>query len=332
MDFSYPDVEQYLVNYEIDGGKIYCEFQAPNGEIFESNAPIRASKTIGSEVQKQVARVAKMQARRQAGRLIRSALGGGMMGRIGSKVARGAINDAGSGSSEKSYTTADKEEAITKAFARVARNFGMTRRGERIEKRERPERETRERRERPERGGRRGRESRTSGASDSPYQNQLHEFPVSNVFEQEILARFLVELASVDGKITPDEKEFLSGIIPRRFGSIEDLQSKDSISRIEAEELDSGVKETILLLGWSLAIADYEVDHAEIRLLNNYGELFGISDHRKEELSKIAKLESLEQAITPDTSREDLFKLADDLDLSREDAERAMINYKKNMY
>lgn len=338
MDLPYSEIEKYLVNFEISGGKIFCEFQSPSGEIFESSAPIKATKSVGSEVQKQVARVAKQQARRQAGKLIRGVLGGGMMGRIGSKVARGSISDIGS-SSEESYSTADQEEAISKAFSRVSKNFGISRRGEPIARRESPERDRRERpereerRERPGREERRGnRERRSSNSSDSAYQSQLHEYPVSNVFEQEILARFLVELAAADGRITQDEKDFLAELIPRRFGSIEDMQAKGPISRIEAEELEQGVKETIYLLGWSLAIADFEVDHGEIRKLLTYGELFGIPDHRKEELAKMAKTESLEQAITESTTREDLFQLSDGLDMSREEAERCLINYKKKMY
>lgn len=336
MDLPYSEIEKYLVNYEISGGKIFCEFQSPSGEIFESSAPIKASKTVVSEVQKQVARVAKQQARRQAGRLIRGVLGGGMMGRIGSKVARGSISDIGE-NSEETYSAADQEEAISKAFSRVARNFGVSRRGEPMPKRESPERDRRERPDRDERRAQRderrgGRDRRTSNSSDSEYQSQLHEYPVSNVFEQEILARFLVEIAGADGRITKDEKDFLADLIPRRFGSIEDLQAKGAISRIEAEELEQGVKETIYLLGWSLAIADFEVDHGEIRKLLTYGELFGIPDHRKEALAKMAKTESLEQAITESTTREDLFQLSDGLDMSREEAERCLINYKKKMY
>ena len=334
MNYSYTDIQKYLVNHEISGKQIHCEFQTSNGEIYEATAPIKMSKSIGNKVQQEVARVAKQQARRQTNRLIRSALGG-TMGRIGSRVARGALSDMGSGGSQGSYTASDKEDAIVKAFQKVSRHFESKRSTERI-KIERPERgERRERRERPERGERRGRDrsDRRGGGgqsrrSDSDYQNQISDAPISNPFEQELLARFLVALASADGRITADEREFLSEVIPSKFGTIEDLQGKDAISRIEAEELDADIRETVLVLGWSMALADYDLDSSEIRLLSTYG----ISDHRKEELATMAKKECLENAITAETSREELFNLADGIDLDRDNAERCMISYKKKMY
>lgn len=334
MKFSYPDIEQYLVNYQIDGKQINCEFRTPNGEIYEASATINASKSVGNKIQQEVARVAKRNARRQTNKLIRGVLGG-TAGRIGSRVARSAIGNIGS-NKEYSFSTADKEEAIVKAFGRVSRHFesGSSERvrRERPERRERPPRgERRERgRDRGRDRDRRGRDTDRGG--DSEYENQIFNNPVENGFEQEILARLLVELASADGRITSDEREFLSGTIPPRFGSIEDLQGKGSISKIEAEELSSGVKETIYLLGWAMALADYDVDPSETRKLLTYGELFGIPDHRKEELAMMAKNYCLEQAITADTTREELFNLSDGMDMSRDSAERCMINYKKKQY
>ena len=337
MNFSYPDIEKYLVNYEIDGKQITCEFQTPNGEIYESSATIKASKSIGNKLQQEVARVAKKQARRQTNKIIRAALGG-TMGRIGSRVARSTMSNVGS-NKEYSFSTADKEDAIVSAFKSVSRHFDSSR-SERIvreksERRDRPARRERPARgERRERGGRSERRGRDRGRSesDSEYQNQLMDAPVENGFEQEILARFIVGIAGADGRITEDERTFLADTIPPRFGTIEEIQQKGEISRIEAGELSGEVKETIYLLGWSTALADYDVDPSETRMLLTYGELFGIPDHRKEELAKMAKFECLENAITTDTAREDLYKLADGMDLDRDSAERCMINFKKKMY
>ncbi|WP_235299132.1 tellurite resistance TerB family protein [Portibacter marinus] len=331
MKYSYPDVEQYLVDYQIDGKKINCTFQTPNGEIYEASGMISASKTIGNAVQNEVARVVKRNARRQTNRLIRSMLGG-TAGRIGSRVARSAIGNIGS-SNEENFTTQDKEEAIVKAFGRVSRHFESNRR-ERVVK-ERPERgERRERGRSRERSSGRERRSGRRGdeRSDSDYEQLIAESPVENGYDQEILSRFLVGIASADGKITPDEREMLADIIPARFGSIQEIQSKDQVSRIEAEEIDENVKETVYLLGWAMALSDFDVDPSEVRILNTYGEIFGLPDHRKEKLEMLAKKYCLEQTITAETSREDLFELADGINLSRDEAERCLINFKKRQY
>jgi hypothetical protein len=328
MKYSYPDIEQYLVDYQIDGKRINCTFQTPNGEIFEGSAMISATKTIGNAVQQQVAKVVKRNARRQTNRFIRSMLGG-TAGRIGSQITRSAINDIGS-SNEANFTTADKEEAILKAFSRVSRHF-ESRKTERVV-RERPERGERRGRDR-DRGSDRGRGSRRrQEESDSEYENIINNHPVESGYEQEILSRFLVHIAGADGKITPDEREMLADVIPSKFGSILEIQSKDQVSRIEAEEISSDVKETVYLLGWAMALADYDVDAGEVRILNTYGEIFGIPDHRKEKLELLAKKYCLEQAITEETSRDELFKLADGMNLDRDEAERCMISFRKKMY
>lgn len=331
MKYSYPDIEQYLVDYQIDGKRINCTFQTPNGEIYEGSAMISATKTVGNAVQQQVAKVVKRNARRQTNRFIRSMLGG-TAGRIGSQITRSAISDIGS-SNEANFTTADKEEAIIKAFSRVSRHF-ESRKTERVV-REKPEREERRSRGRDrgsdgDRGGRSSRRGREE--SDSEYENIMNNNPVENGYDQEILSRFLVHIAGADGKITPDERELLADIIPSKFGSIQDIQSKDQVSRIEAEEIDANVKETVYLLGWAMALADYDIDAGEVRILNTYGEIFGLPDHRKEKLELLAKTYCLEQAITEDTSRDDLFKLADGMNLDRDEAERCMISYKKKRY
>lgn len=338
MKYSYPDIEQYLVDYQIDGKQIYCTFQTPNGEIYEAKSMISATKTIGNAVQNEVQRVVKRNARRQTNRLIRSVLGG-TAGRIGSKVARSALKDVGS-KREANFTTADKEEAIVKAFNRVSRNF-ESRRNDRVV-RERPERSERRGRERDRGGDRdrgRGRERgrdrdqrRGRQESDSEYENIIMNNPVENGYEQEILSRFLVSIAAADGKITPDEREMLAEVIPPRFGSIREIQEKDQVSRIEAEEIDNNVKETVYLLGWAMALADFDVDASEVRILNTYGEIFGLPDHRKEKLEILAKKYCLEQAITESTTRDDLFKLADGMNLNRDEAERCMISFKKKRY
>ena len=332
MNYSYTDIEQYIVDYQIDGKQMHCTFKTPNGEIYEATSMISATKTIGNSVQNEVARVVKRNARRQTNRLIRSMLGG-TAGRIGAKVARGALKDVGS-SREANFTTADKEEAIVKAFGRVSRNF-ESRKTERVV-RERPERGERRGRDRDRDSGRdrgRGRDRRRGQEeSDSEYENIINNHPVDNGYEQEILSRFLVAIAGADEKITADEREMLAEIIPSKFGSIQEIQSKDQVSRIEAEEIDKDVRETVYLLGWAMALADFDIDAAEVKILNTYGEIFGLADHRKEKLEILAKKYCLEQAITEETSRDDLFKLADGMNLDRDEAERCMISFKKKRF
>lgn len=316
MELTYDQVEQYLVNFEIEGSKIFCEFETPDGEIIESSAILNKTKTIRDQVAKKASRVVKSQARRQASRMIRGALGGGMVGRMGSSILRGSMKDMGSGMLESDFTESDKQDGIVKAFSRVARQFGMNRSGERLERRAPRNRNA----------------GREETSSLSAYQQQLRKAPVRNMFEQDILARLLVEIASADGRISKEEQEFLQAVLPKKMGTIEDIKAKDHISKIELEELDNDVKDTIYLMAWSMSLVDYDLDAGESQVLFEYGELFGLPDHRIREIATLAKYNCIEQALTPDTSRDDLFEMADGIQLDREEAERCMIQYKKRMF
>jgi uncharacterized tellurite resistance protein B-like protein len=316
MELTYDQVEQFLVNFEIEGSKIFCEFETPDGQIIESSAILSKTKTIKDQVAKKATRVIKSQARRQASRMIRGALGGGMVGRMGSSILRGSMKDVGSGMLESDYTESDKQDGIVKAFSRVARQFGMNRSGERLERSSNRSRNTQE----------------EDSSSLTAYQQQLRKAPVRNLFEQDILARLLVEIASADGQISREENEFLSAVLPRKLGTVQDIKAKDPISRIELEELDNNVRDSIYMMAWSMSLVDYDLDAGEAQVLFEYGELFGMPDHKIREIAKLAKYNCIEQALTPDTTRDDLYEMADGIQLDREEAERCMIQYKKKMF
>ena len=79
-------------------------------------------------------------------------------------------------------------------------------------------------------------------------------------------------------------------------------------------------------------MVDYDLDAGEAQVLFEYGELFGMPDHKIREIAKLAKYNCIEQALTPDTTRDDLYEMADGIQLDREEAERCMIQYKKKMF
>ncbi len=315
MDITYAEVEQYLLNHEIEGTKIYCEFQKPNGEVLESHALIKKSQDIKSQVAKKMARMAKKQAKRHVGRFIRGALGGGMLGRIGSSVSRSSVdNVADNATGEASYSESEINEAVVKAFSRVAREFGYTRgRGKLKDKQS----------------------ERSSGEMEDPnlseFQKQMNRAPINNAFEQELMARFLVDIAKADGRIDKEEKDFFGQIIPKRMGNIAAFMNRDPISKIECEELSQQVKETIYMVGWVLAAIDFKLDAEEIKSMYEWGDMFGIDSFKKAELAKFAKSYVIESAFEPTTTRTELFDMADALDLDRDYAERCMIAFKKRM-
>lgn len=304
MAYSYEDIQAFLEHAEIDGSRIICEFRTPDGEIVEASARIRKSRSVKSEVQRKVTRVVTNRAKRQASRLVRDILGGGMAGRIGSSVVRSSMSGQ---TKQFQFTEEDKQEAIVKAFKQVADQFDL---------------------EDGRKSGRRGRREKESTTFPRTKEH-LKKNKVRSAYDKEVLARMLVQIAQADGDLSDDELDLLDSFVGDRFGSVEDLLEKDPLSKVECEEVEDAVKGSLFLLAWIMALADGEVASAERELLHEFGALLALPNDRQVEFIQTAKMDVLESLIDPDISRDDLFAQADRLGLEHEQAERCLVQLKK---
>ena len=324
MDFSYEEISKYVLDYQIDGNRVVVEFQNDAGEVFDGSAVVKQSRTLQSNITKKVGRMAKSQARRHASRMVRSALGGGMLGRIGSTVVRSTASNIETPGANN-FSESDIQEAITKAFKRVSRNFAV---GGKTSNRSESARDRR-----VQATDRRAVMSDRAGAREEEldFQGHLTAAPISNLFEQDVLARLLVSIAQADGKITEDERELITEMLPKKIGTISDIAGRGDISRVEAEEIDSGVRKSILLLAWSVALVDFDLSPKESQKLNEYASLFGMENHQASHLATLAKYETMSSVMSPYMSKSDLYEAADGLELDREEAERMLIRFKKSI-
>ncbi len=312
MDLSYESIEKHIVLTEIEGTKMYCEFQTIDGEIVSSTVPIRHSKSIQGQVTKRVTRVASNKVRRSASRLLRTALGGGMLGRIGSSVVRTSTKDLGK---SLSFTTEDKQNAVVEAFKKVSQHFNIP---------------TQTQTKVNDRSNRRSiRVKKVNVKNLSSFDQQIKKYPVTNNYDREILARILTELANADGTITQEEKDFLDSFLSPPLNNINELLLKDPISSIECEEVSEKVKPTIYLLAWAVSLIDYDLDPNEQSILFEYADMFGFSEEQTDKLILDAKYYVLEQSFTFETRRSDILDLAQGLSLSNDEAERCLIHWKK---
>lgn len=318
MDYSYEQVSPYLLDYEIIGSKIHCEFQNEHGEVFSSTSNIKATKSIQSKVAKRAERMIKSTARRNASRLVRTAFGGGMLGSIGSSVVRNSVNEVDLGTN-KEFSEENIHEAIAKAFKRVSRNFNLGQKS-------RPATARRERRTRERDNSKRG-----GSSNDLNYKEYIQRHPISNMFEQDIMSRLLVQMASADGKIMEEERNFILDMLPKKFGTIPEIIARGDISRIEASEVSDEIKKTIMLLAWSVALVDFDLSNAEERRLYEYGALFGLESTDAEQIAMMAKKETLQGIMEPYMDKNELLSVARNIDLTDEQAERMYIDYKKSM-
>lgn len=316
MDYSYEQVSPYLLDYEIIGSKIHCEFQNEHGEVFSAASNVKATKSLQNKVAKRAERVIKSQARRNASRLVRTAFGGGMLGSIGSSVIRNSVNEVDLGTSNKEFSEENIREAITKAFKRVSRNFDIGQKSRPTARRERKRENT---------------ERESSFGDELNYKEYIKRYPISNMFEQDIMSRLLVQMASVDGKIMEEERNFILDMLPKKFGTIPEIIARGDISKIEASEVSDEIKKTIMLLAWSVALVDFDLSNSEERRLHEYASLFGIESTEAESIAMSAKKETLQGIMEPYMDRNELLNVARNIDLTDEQAERMYIDYKKSM-
>ncbi len=322
MDFSYEEISKYVLDYQIDGNRVVVEFQNDAGEVFDSSAVIKRSKSITSQVTKKVGRMAKSQARRHASRMVRSALGGGMLGRIGSQVARSSVGSFDTSGGDN-HSTEDINAAIANSFKRVSRNFKVKSLNERSSGRER----------RASASDRRGRQEQRamSREAELSFQDHLSKYPIKNLFEQDLMSRLLVSIAQADGRISEDERNFIAELLPKKLGSISDIAARGEISSVEAEELDTNVKKSILMLGWAVALVDFDLSPAESRKLNEFASLFGFSHAEVSVIADLAKYETMTSVMDPLMPKSALYDAAEGIGLNEAEAERMLIKFKKSV-
>ncbi|MGE0488341.1 MAG: hypothetical protein AB7S38_03925 [Vulcanimicrobiota bacterium] len=165
---------------------------------------------------------------------------------------------------------------------------------------------------------------------------RLHDFhrlltqaPVKELYDQQILARVLLEVVKADGEIQAQEREFLEQFVPEPLRGYEDAAPLTMAEMAEVSH--QGERETILLLAWATAYADQEVDAAELRRLGTFAKGFMLPEKRMRELRQSARLFVVDRALaevfargtTPTAAeRESIYALADKIELPRADVDR----------
>lgn len=322
MEITYDLIQSLIVSSEAQGSRMNCEFEVPGtGEIISSTASIRRDKSITGQIKQRVTRTMTSRARVTVSQMMRGILGGGMLGRIGSQV----VNTASRGVTQdltRGYSSSEKEAAIVEAFQKVAKSFrydevlGWQKSAVvQIEKKTRSSRTESTA------------EKKKVARNASEFEKLVAKNPITNGFEQDVLARMLVEIAKADGGISSDEEEFLKDFLP----DYESFLSKPLLNPIECEEVSKSSKITIYAVSWVVALVDLELDPLEEAKLYEFGEWFGLSDRNIDDTVTIAKSYMMEQSLSPDSTNDDAIAAGKLLGMSEQDSLRTFIKYKKRI-
>lgn len=301
---TYPEIESLISNVNVEGRTVQVEFSTPSCETpIASSATAKRGNSMGDKVKSQVKNQVVNEVKRGVSRLMRGIFGSGTVGRVVNSTTNSVTNSA-SQSIRNAPSQSEKEEAIVEAFLKVSNQFTKDNSGQWII-------------------------SNQTGAekSSDAFSKQLEEGKIESSYDQEILSRILANIAAADNDIKEEEKEFFSSFIPESIGDLESILKKDSVSKIEAEAVSSGAKQSIYMLAWVMACVDFDLEADEQEQVRALAELFDLSNDNAEQLEILAKSHLLKGVLNKDISRDELFSWADKLELDHNSAERAKIEW-----
>ena len=311
---TYDSIKHLIDSEEQTGSTMKCVFKCEStGTTVASSASISKGRGI-----KNVAKSAAKQSlfsslRRAVASVLSSTLGHGVAGKVASQVSREMLSNT---NKAMTYSSDDKQAAVVRAFENVAASFRFD----------------------PE-------QSRWLGvpagaATETGFSKQLEQHPVSERYDQGILARMLVEIACADGTVSDDEREFLGGFIDEELGTIDDLTNREKLSTVELEEVSAGAaRETMLMIAWTAALSDEGLADTEKARLDELAAGLGVAADRASEVQSLASSYLLEQALGaayPGGKRDEqahgeAMTYGASLGIGSEDIQRADIRYRKRM-
>ncbi len=311
-EITYEKIESLIAAQEQERSTMKVSFRCPvTDKIVSASGSIQKGTGLVDKARQSTQKSVLWSLRSAVSRAVRGALGHGVAGRVGSEVAGQLMTNANDATN---FSADEKREAIVRAFEGVASQFVWN--------------------------GTKGSYVHASagGEDASPFGQQLASAPVEARYDRGILARMLVEVASADGNLGADEREFIGSFLSDEMGSVDDLAGRDRLSTVELEETAAGAsRETMLMLGWALAHTDEDVADAEVARLGELAAGLGVAADRAAELRKTAQHYLVDQALdaaiaggsVDDGKRKEALDLAARIGIDPTEAQRAEIRWRK---
>ena len=313
-EVTHESIKPMLESANQEGSMMKCVFKCPvSGTAITGSATIQKGKGLGDVAKSSIKRSMMWRLRSAVSRTVRSALGGGMLGRLGADVTRAAVSDA-TANTHLSFSDEEKQAAVVSAFESLSSQFVWE--------------------------GKNNRWISASAAGEilTDFAKQLNAGPVTQKYDKGVMARMLVEIAQADGHLADEEKTFLADFITPDLGSVDELSKRAKLSTAEMAECSQGAsRETMLMIAWALACTDKDLDPAEATRLGEQASGLGLAEARAAELKTHAQAFVIDQAMDSaypggkldEGAKAEVMNFADVIGLERSEAERVEIRYRK---
>lgn len=312
-EITFASLQPLLAGTVQEGEQLKCTFVCPaTFEEVSSKAPLVRSGILGRAFE-------------SAGRHLPNALrwgiwrgvlrkfGYGFLGEFTGNLLGDVVEDVTReqvASRQKVFSREEHESAAVEAFKRVADRFHWD--------------------------GERWVTARVEGDLATDFSRQLSRQPVRERFDLQVLARLLLELARSDHRRAQEETDFIhTFLVPRMALELGSLERYPALRATELEQVAS--KDSLLMLGWGLALTDIALDPAEGRLLQEFALGLGLPAQRAATLRRYAECylvdEALEQLFNSDRwddgGRDAIGELGSRLGLNPTEVDRVVVAFQK---
>jgi tellurite resistance protein len=305
---DYAAIQPLIVDRQIHHRRVTFTFRCP---ISDQEIQASATPPQPTELKEVAARVT----RRSLVRAVRNALlstlhrvlGHGFLGRLVAELARSVVGELERNRGPEALSNAELERAAVVAFQTVSARFAWDDRG--------------------------GRWVALDAAREllSELEHRLASDPVNHPYDLSVLARMMVEVARADGAVSGEEASWLTDYIAASEGSIEGTAARPPLTGAELLETSPEVRENLLMLAWAVALADEQLEAPERHRLESFAQLLRLPPDAAEGAAAAARAYVLEQALERMVTwgghdahaRDQLMAMAENIGVSREEAERA---------
>lgn len=267
-NISYPTIEPLIASKEASGSSLSVLFRCPeSGAEVSSSASMKRLATVKSDAARSVKKNMWSSLRRSVTRAVSDALGSGAAGRIARDMTNSTLK---AGEQKTAFSKEEQQAAALEAFKAVQASFRWDA----------------------------GKETWiASKKASNRFEEQLEKAPVTERYDQGVLARALVELSAADGDVSAEEVAFIADFLDPEIGTVEDFAKRDALSAPELTETSEAVRPTIMMLAWACAMCDEELADAEVARLNELATGFGLEEAAAESARTDAQQFLFEQAL-----------------------------------
>ncbi|MEM8710774.1 MAG: hypothetical protein AAGG01_07460 [Planctomycetota bacterium] len=265
---TFAAIQPLVASQEVRGSSVSVTFRCPETDVeVQSNASIKRSDSVKAQAARSVKKNMWSSLRRSVTRAVADALGNGAAGRIARDVANTSMRQ---GEQKTAFSKEETQNAVVEAFTAVQSSFKWNASSESWTGVKKPA---------------------------NGFEKRLAEAPVTERFDQGVLARTLVELSAADGEISADEVAFIADFIDPELGTVEEFAKRDPLTPAELSETSEPARPSIMMLAWACAMSDEELADEETARLEELSSGFGLSEEAMTAVRNDAQQFLFEQAL-----------------------------------